>query len=458
MIHFLTHLLEKLGPVLVFALVFLESMGLPFPGETILLMAAAFAAAGKLSIVGVAVGSALGGFGGAVAGYWIGRSGVVAWVRRRGEAGKRVAAALSRAHDFFEGHGAFSLLLGRFIAVVRSYVFIAAGVARMSLTPFLAWTAAGAVLWSGLFATLGYEFGQNLPKLEHALGAAGLAAAGALGLAAVLALLIRWTWRNQERIWEATSSFWEARVRPLAKRYPRAWKFASARLSPVGYLGLHLTIGILVSILALWLFGGVLEDVVAGDPLTRFDERLAAELHARATPMGVQLFRGISLLGSPGTWSVLALVVLAVLLLRRERILAAGWVAAIMGGGVLDVALKVLVHRPRPVFPDPYALVPGWSFPSGHSMGSLVGYGMIAYFVVLRVRDPRARAAVIGVATALVALVGLSRMYLGVHYFSDVVGGFTAGIVWLSACITGLEVSRRRRDFHAAVKAGAEKS
>ncbi len=461
MVHGLTHLLEALGPWLVFGLVFLESMGLPFPGETVLLTGAAFAAAGKLSIVGVYLGSALGGLGGGLAGYAIGRSGVVAWLRRRGATAGRVAESLGRAHAFFERHGGKSLLLGRFVAVVRSFVFIAAGAAGMRALPFALWDALGAFLWSAVFAALGYEFGQNLPKLEHTVGAAGLALAGALALGVVLALLIRWTWLNQERIWAATAAAWERRVRPrmarLAERHPRAWRFGAARLSPGGYLGLHLTIGILVSLLALWLFGGVLEDVVAGDPLTQFDQAVAAQLHARATPAGIAFFRGVSDLGSPASWTVISLVVTAVLLLRRRWLLAGGWAAAIVGGGVLDLALKLLVHRPRPSFAEAFATAPGWSFPSGHSMGALVGYGMLAYLLALGVRG-RARLALPFGAALLVVLIGFSRLYLGVHYFSDVIGGYAAGVVWLSACVTGLEVARRRRAFHAAVQAGAREA
>ncbi len=458
MVHGLTHLLEVLGPWLVFGLVFLESMGLPFPGETVLLTGAAFAAAGKLSIVEVYLGSALGGLGGGLAGYALGRSGVLAWLRRRGATAGRVAESLGRAHAFFERHGGKSLLIGRFVAVVRSFVFIAAGAAGMRLLPFAVWDGLGAFLWSAIFAALGYEFGHNLPKLEHTVGAAGLALAGALALGIVLALLVRWTWLNQERIWAATSAAWETRVRPRLQRFagahPRAWRFGEARLSPGGYLGLHLTIGILVSLLALWLFGGVLEDVVAGDPLTQFDRALAAQLHARATPGGIAFFRIVSDVGSPGTWASIALIVTAVLLLRRHWLLAGGWVAAIVGGGLLDLALKVLVHRPRPVFAQAFAAAPGWSFPSGHSMGTLVGYGMLAYLIMLRTRG-RTRLAIPLAAAALVSLIGFSRLYLGVHYFSDVIGGYAAGVVWLSACVTGLEVARRRRAFHAAVEAGA---
>ncbi|HEX9106528.1 MAG TPA: phosphatase PAP2 family protein, partial [Longimicrobiales bacterium] len=381
------------------------------------------------------------------------------WLRRRGSAGGHLVASLGRAHDFFERHGGKSLLLGRFVAVVRSFVFIAAGAADMQPLQFVIWDVLGAVLWSGIFAFLGYEFGHSLPKLEHVVGAAGLALAGALALGILLALLVRWTWRNQERIWERSAQAWEktvrSRVQGLAQAHPRAWGWASARLSPAGYLGLHLTLGIAISILALWLFGGVLEDVVGGETLTQLDRVLAARLHALATPGGVEVFRAISWLGSPVTWSVLSAVMLVALLARRRWLLAGGWAAAILGGGVLDLALKLLVHRPRPAFSDAFAVAAGWSFPSGHSMGALVGYGMLAYLALLEVRRGWERVAVMAVAATLIALIGFSRLYLGVHYFSDVVGGYAAGVVWLSACVTGLEVARRRKAFLRAAAAGA---
>jgi len=466
MLHWLTHLLETSGPFVVFGLVFLESMGLPFPGETILLTGAALAATGRLSIAWVFLASALGGFLGGAAGYALGRAGMGAWVRRRGGrgsgAGGHLTESLDRAHALFERHGGKSVLAGRFVAVVRSFVFIAAGAACMAPIPFLAWDAAGAVLWSGAFAALGYEFGQNLPRLEHTVGAAALAGAGALALAVALGLLIRWTWRHQDRIWESASAFWEAHLRPrlgrLADRYPRVWGFARARLSPAGYLGLHLTAGILVSLLALWLFGGVLEDVVAGEPLTQFDRVLSAQLHLRATPAGIDFFRVMSFIGSPPSWTVIAVAVLVWLMQTRQHLLAGSWAAAILGSGLLDFALKLLVHRPRPVFATPFDIAPGWSFPSGHSMGALVGFGMIAYFLLLRTRSPAARVAIVSTAALLTLLVGFSRLYLGVHFFSDVVGGFAVGIVWLSACVTGLEVARRRRAFRAAVAEGARKA
>src|SRR6478672_2858095 len=111
--------------------------------------------------------------------------------------------------------------------------------------------------------------------------------------------------------------------------------------------------------------------------------------------------------------------------------------------GLLDLALKRVFHRTRPTWDVPLLTARGWSFPSGHAMGSLIAYGMLAYLLVRDAKGRRARVAIVVGAVLLVLLIGLSRMVLGVHYFSDVLGGYAAGVVWLAACITSLEVARR---------------
>ncbi|HEV8599296.1 MAG TPA: phosphatase PAP2 family protein, partial [Gemmatimonadales bacterium] len=122
----------------------------------------------------------------------------------------------------------------------------------------------------------------------------------------------------------------------------------------------------------------------------------------------------------------------------------AGWAAAVLGSGLLDGALKFAIRRPRPELAANFLSELSWSFPSGHSMASMVTYGMLAYLVVLAGKGrKRIQIAASVCAVLLILSIGFSRLYLGVHYFSDVVGGFTAGALWLSACISGLEVARR---------------
>ena len=116
---------------------------------------------------------------------------------------------------------------------------------------------------------------------------------------------------------------------------------------------------------------------------------------------------------------------------------------------MLNQVLKALFARPRQHFEHPLLVETSYSFPSGHAMGSLLAYGMLAYFAVLALGSWRSRVGAVFAVALLVLLIGLSRMYLGVHYLSDVAAGYAAGGVWLSALITAAETVRRRGKLRA---------
>jgi membrane protein DedA with SNARE-associated domain/membrane-associated phospholipid phosphatase len=418
------HLLDTYGYLAVMLLVGLESLGVPLPGETALLTASAYAAAGHLSIVGVIAAAAVGAVLGDAGAYWIGRTGGLALVRRYGRLFRIADAKLERAQEFFRRHGGKTVFFGRFVSLLRMVAALLAGVTRMPYGRFTLYNVAGGVCWSILFGSLGYAFGRHLPQLEHAIGQAGALVVLLAALLVALILAGRWVANNA------------AEIRAWATRQPKASSFVARRFALTEYLGLHLTIGLGLSLGALWLFGGIAEDVIHHDPLTQFDLTIAHGFHRRVSPMGVALAKGMSLLGSPDFIAAWGLVVVGLLLVRRQYLLLGGWVAALAAGGLLDVALKMVFHRTEPTW--------GWSFPSGHAMGSLVAYGMLAYLLVRKARRRRQRLGIIAGAALLIASIGLSRMYLGVHYFSDVIGGYAAGVVWLAACISGLEIVRRR--------------
>lgn len=315
---------------------------------------------------------------------------------------------------------------------------------------FTLYNVLGGITWAILFGTLGYAFGRNLPRLERYAGHASLAVALLVTVIVALALAARWFRANRIAIADATSRLWQraAKVPALAAirtRHPRVWTFVSARFARGEYLGLHLTIGLLVSLAALWLFGGVTEGVVHNDPLARFDLTLADLMHARTTHLGYAVFNAISLAGSPAVMAALALAVTVILAVRHRWIIMGGWIAAFAGAGVLNSALKRTIARPRPSFGAAFLHGESFSFPSGHAMGSLVAYGMLTYFLVtFWTHNRRWQVPLVIAATMFVIAIGFSRLYLGVHYFSDVVGGYAAGIVWLAACISGVEIARRQ--------------
>ena len=271
-----------------------------------------------------------------------------------------------------------------------------------------------------------------------------------VALLAGLTLAARWFRRHRDVLWQLAGSAWgivvsSGIVEHARRRYPRAWRIVAARLSPQGYLGLHLTLGLLLSVAALVFFGTVAEDILDREELALVDDRVSVALRAHATQSGLIVFRTVSLAGSPLTIALLGVVVAVALLVGGKRTLLSGWLAALVGGGMLDWVLKAIFRRSRPDTAWQFLVGHSWSFPSGHSMGSLIAYGMLAYLGVLFTRSTKAGVMIVASAALLVLAIGFSRLYLGVHYFTDVVGGFSAGAVWLVACITGVEVARRRR-------------
>jgi len=237
---------------------------------------------------------------------------------------------------------------------------------------------------------------------------------------------------------------------PTLSRYGGAAAADSAHGAALTRLGDHaarrFSLGLAAAIVCLLLFAGVTEDVLHHDPLTQADAAILDWFQSHHTAAGVRIFRAVSLAGSRAAMIAVGAAIAILLLVQRRGLAAAIWVAALWGAGGLNAALKQMIRRPRPAYASAI-LGPesGFSYPSGHAMESLVLYGMLAYLVVsLWTRRAAIRIAVICAAAALIGAIGLSRMYLGVHYFSDVAAGYAAALVWLSACLAGFEIVRRR--------------
>ncbi|EIM00342.1 phosphatase PAP2 family protein [Rhodanobacter denitrificans] len=193
----------------------------------------------------------------------------------------------------------------------------------------------------------------------------------------------------------------------------------------------------LILLLALALLFLAIAAAVAGQPtgeLARFDTSLAESLHAQLPATALRGIAVVTHLGDLGWVAPAAAVVAAFLLLRRHGRLAGVWAVALLGILPINGGLKALFQRVRPLHDHGYIVERGWSFPSGHAFGSIVFYGMLAY-VLLRLLPPRFHRMVIAAAVLLVGVVGISRILLQVHYFSDVMAGYAAGAAWLVLCI-----------------------
>lgn len=209
----------------------------------------------------------------------------------------------------------------------------------------------------------------------------------------------------------------------------------------IGLVGLELLAGLLVLTGGAWVFGVMAEELAEGD--THVDTRVAAWLHEHASSGWTDFFEAVTVLGNVPTLVVVTFVA-AILLsrMRRTAELQLLLLAAI-GVQILTLGLKLGFERERPFFADPLATESSYSFPSGHASVSLAVYGTLGYIAARHLSTRRAQLASLGAAAVLVLLIGFSRLYLGVHFLSDVIAGFSIGIAWVAFCVVLLHLRLR---------------
>ncbi|MEO5794648.1 MAG: phosphatase PAP2 family protein [Rhodoferax sp.] len=214
-----------------------------------------------------------------------------------------------------------------------------------------------------------------------------------------------------------------------------------SRLSPALYLGVRLAAGFAVIVTGAWLFAELAEKLGTDGRMGRADQALADSLRTQLPLAALQVFALLTRLADTATVTGVCILVAALLVWRGRRWLALGWVLAVAGNGVLNTTLKQIFARVRPVHDDGLVMAQGFSFPSGHSSGSVVLYGMLAY-VLCRFVPPRGQLPLVLAAVALAFSVGVSRVFLRVHFASDVLAGFASGTAWLVVCIASIELTR----------------
>ena len=192
------------------------------------------------------------------------------------------------------------------------------------------------------------------------------------------------------------------------------------------------------------LFAELADEIDLEEDLARLDASLSQALKT-STPAGVvRAFGYITHMGDPLVLIAIGANVALALAIYRQRWLALGWIIAIGGNGLLNPALKAIFMRMRPLDEAGRALVGGWSFPSGHSSGAVVVYGMLSY-VLIRVSPRSWHLPLVLLMTSIAYSVGTSRLFLQYHYASDVLAGFASGTAWLLICVSAMEYTRWHR-------------
>ena len=218
------------------------------------------------------------------------------------------------------------------------------------------------------------------------------------------------------------------------------------RLDPDERYGLRVTLLAVAFLLVAIPFGLLLEQVKTNGSLIRLDTSAARHLHdwVRGSDDLVRELKILTFFGSPAWFYLLVGPSVLWVWRRGHGRLAVFLVVTTLGGGLLDTVVKEAVGRERPSLLEPVATAHGKSFPSGHAMSSTVAYGALL-LVFLPAIGRRYRAAVVAGAVVLVVAIGFSRLALGVHYLSDVIGGYVLGLAWLAASTAAFSTWRVER-------------
>ncbi len=385
--------------LVVFLIALAESLalvGLVVPGTALMIIFGALVGSGHLAFPPTLIAAILGAIAGDGISYWLGRhyhqSIKNLWpFRSRPQ-------LLLQGEEFFTRHGGKSVFFGRFLGPIRPVIPLIAGTLDMPVRFFVTVNVLSAIIWGFVYLLPGMLVGGSLTVI-HAVSAR---------LSLLLLLLILCAWLI----------FW------LSKKLFILLK----GLSPKSEQRMLLILCI-VFILAGGLFLGVLEDVLTLDPLVRADQSIYQFLQSLRTPWANQILVAVTELGDSIMNLAFFLGLLVALLLKRLYRTALFWSAAAVGGGVLVQLFKWLVHKPRPILI--YEGVSSWGFPSGHTTMSVVLFGFAA---ILLMPQLPLRRRWIPLATAIFAslLVAFSRLYLGAHWLSDVLGGLSLGWAWIA--------------------------
>ncbi|VAW78677.1 DedA protein [hydrothermal vent metagenome] len=409
--------------LVVSALESLLVVGLFVPGTVVMFGIGALIAAGGMPLYPTLVWAAVGAVLGDGASYLLGRHYNqqlrVMWPFRK------YPLMITRGVDFFHRHGGKSVVLARFVGPVRPLLPAIAGMLNMSPTRFFAVNTLSAILWAPAYILPGMLFGASL----------GLAAeiAGRLALLLVILLALLWfSWwlvRRIARSFQPHAASIQMRVLNWSRKHPCMEPMAAALLDPAHpeARGMSVLTGLLL--IASWALFVIPRHITGDSLLSNLDLYLFNALQSLRGPLGDRMMIMITELGdSEVLYGFTALLGLW-LVWRRDWRMALHWVVTVAAVASLTWTLKLYTAVPRPPLLDTSTL--SFAFPSMHASLSVAVFGFLAVAIARELRS-NWHWVPYSIAVFLVVAISFSRVYLGVHWLSDILAGWSLGLIWVA--------------------------
>ena len=427
---------------LVAALAFLETgafVGLVAPGEFTVILGGVIAGQGEINVVLLLALTWLAAFLGDTTSFMIGARLGRGFLEQHGPRVKITPARLNQVEGYFAKHGGKTILIGRFIGLVRALAPFIAGSSKMPYRRFAPYSIIGTGLWSATFILLGYFFWQSFEKVAGYAGRATLVFG--IGVCLIVGVVHAYRRLRNEEERRKLGAWFErqgqkpllrplaAVLRPIWRRVLKpAWRFIAPelrflwrRITPGGGLGIELTTTIAIASVGGFIFAAYADELATTPRLTPADKEIEDLTIDLENDMVVEIAKVVTDLGSLEVILPL-LVIFAGLLIWRRRVFELA--VLVVGFGLTYAGVHITkgaIDRPRPV--DPLEHTTGSSFPSGHAAYAVtyVAMGVIAARVLPGFVS---RAALVLASIVVAVVIGLTRVYLRAHFWSDVVGGW----------------------------------
>ncbi len=421
-----------------FLAAFLETilgLGLIFPGSSMILFLGAAAAYGWLDFNGVLIASMTGAVLGDNINYYLGRNYAQKWIKKGFWFLK--PNYFRKGEFYFQRHGGESVFLGRFIPTFKEVIPFVAGAFKMTRKEFIFWNILGGLGWSLEWAGAGYLFAQSLTLAKLWLSRISFFF---LWLFLIVALIMWWRWlviqrKKQEQYWhyplwkfafkKILNNEW---IRQKEKQYPHYFQIARQRFEEKSLIGLPLTWLVIISIVT-WLL------VVWGKKISElsqvpFIDQVVIYLIQYIQSVAIIKYVWIiSFLGKSWLIVFLALLISIIWWIKNKKKYVFSFWLTLVGAELTTHWLKNFIMRSRPL--EAFYKEDSFSFPSGHATLAMAFYGFLIYFLTKQTRDWKRKINYLWLGASLIFIVGFSRLYLNVHYFSDVIAGYVVGILWL---------------------------
>ncbi|HEC28088.1 MAG TPA: phosphatase PAP2 family protein [Gammaproteobacteria bacterium] len=414
----------SLTGLFIFTVAFLESMvliGVPIPGAVLIISFGALIALGHLDFTSTLLLCIAGAIAGDGLSFWIGY--------RFHQQIKNIwpfkyfKAQFKTGEKFFRKHGGKSIVFGRFVGPMRAIIPTIAGMMRMSPLRFTIINVLSAILWAPAYLLPGMVFGASLELASEV--AIRLVV---LVFALIIALLvIRWLINHIIAFLQPRAEQLALKTLQWARQHRRLGPLVQALIDPRQPESPALLLFAIILILSGLTFFITLNTLAV---FSDTDRQVYELLQGLRTPWVDQFMVLVTMLADNLLVIVITIVFLVWFLAQKNIPAALHWISAIVFGAILTRILKVGLHVPRPdpsLFPD----TAFYSFPSGHSTMSMVMYGFLAIIIGREVSNKK-RIHIYVSAGIVITLIALSRLYLGAHWLSDVIGGLTLGLIWIT--------------------------